>query len=78
MTLAILPNAGWVGWRNDSRNGQPVDIIFEFDSVRDFTSLSIYANNQFTKDVQVNSRQFILVSLELSNKVGCLPVSDIF
>lgn len=44
---------GWVGWRNDSRNGQPVEIIFEFDTVRDFTSLSIFANNQFTKDVQV-------------------------
>ena len=44
---------GWVGWRNDSRNGQPVEIVFEFDTVRDFTSLSIFANNQFTKDVQV-------------------------
>lgn len=49
---------GWVGWRNDSRNGQPVEIVFEFDTVRDFTSLSIFANNQFTKDVQVGSYSF--------------------
>ena len=44
---------GWVGWRNDSRAGQPVEIVFEFDSVRDFTSVSIFANNQFTRDVQI-------------------------
>lgn len=44
---------GWVGWRNDSRNGQPVEIVFEFDTVRDFTLLSLFVNNQFTKDVQV-------------------------
>jgi len=44
---------GWVGWRNDSHNGQPIEIVFEFDSVRDFTSLSIFANNQFTRDIQI-------------------------
>ena len=48
-------NKGWVGWRNDSRNGQPIEIIFEFDAVRDFTSLSLFVNNQFTKDVKVQN-----------------------
>ena len=44
---------GWIGWRNDSRNNQPVDIVFEFDTVRDFTMLNVFSNNQFTKDIQV-------------------------
>lgn len=52
-SLQTFPFLGWVGWRNDSRNGQPIEIVFEFDTVRDFTSLSLYVNNQFTKDVQV-------------------------
>ena len=43
-----------MGWRNDSRNSQPVEIVFEFDKVREFRSMDIYCNNQFTKEVQVS------------------------
>lgn len=46
---------GWVGWRNDSRNNKPIEIKFEFDKVREFTAVHIFCNNQFLKDVQVNS-----------------------
>lgn len=46
---------GWVGWRNDTRAGQPLDIKFEFDHVREFSAVHIFCNNQFTKDVEVNS-----------------------
>ncbi|XP_026277610.2 discoidin domain-containing receptor 2-like isoform X2 [Frankliniella occidentalis] len=54
---------GWVGWRNDSRNGQPIEIVFEFDKVREFTSMDIYCNNQFTKEVQVFSEAQIMFSV---------------
>lgn len=60
---------GWVGWRNDSRNGQPVEIIFEFDAVRDFTSLSIFANNQFTKDVQVKYMTSVNTNRRLNSEL---------
>ncbi|XP_031826230.1 discoidin domain-containing receptor 2 isoform X3 [Nomia melanderi] len=53
---------GWVGWRNDTR-GQPVEIKFEFDKVREFSAIHIYCNNQFTKDVQVFSQVDILFSI---------------
>lgn len=46
---------GWVGWKNDTRNGQPIEIKFEFDKVREFTSVHIFCNNQFTRDVQVSA-----------------------
>lgn len=47
---------GWVGWRNDSnsRNGQPIEIKFEFDKVREFSAVHIICSNQFTKDIKVS------------------------
>ncbi|XP_069163604.1 discoidin domain-containing receptor 2 [Procambarus clarkii] len=53
----------WVGWKNDSRQAQPVEITFEFDSVRNFSAVHIYANNFFTKDTQVFSRARVLFSV---------------
>ena len=52
---------GWVGWKNDSRNGRPVEIKFEFDAVREFSAVHIYANNQFTKDVMVSVIYLLLI-----------------
>lgn len=45
----------WVGWRNDSigLNGKPVEMVFEFDSIRNFSSIILHTNNMFSKDVQV-------------------------
>uniref|UniRef100_A0A182MEP5 Discoidin domain-containing protein n=1 Tax=Anopheles culicifacies TaxID=139723 RepID=A0A182MEP5_9DIPT len=45
----------WVGWRNDSLGwaGKPVEMVFEFDSVRNFSSMVLHTNNMFSKDVQV-------------------------
>ncbi|XP_046997126.1 discoidin domain-containing receptor tyrosine kinase B-like [Schistocerca americana] len=54
---------GWVGWRNDSRGGQPVEIKFEFDKVREFNAVHIFCNNQFTRDVQVFSEANVLFSV---------------
>uniref|UniRef100_A0A182YRZ6 Discoidin domain-containing protein n=1 Tax=Anopheles stephensi TaxID=30069 RepID=A0A182YRZ6_ANOST len=45
----------WVGWRNDSLGwaGKPVEMVFEFDSVRNFSSMVLHTNNMFSKDVQL-------------------------
>ncbi|XP_017079537.2 LOW QUALITY PROTEIN: discoidin domain-containing receptor tyrosine kinase B [Drosophila eugracilis] len=43
----------WIGWRNDTLHGRPVDIIFEFETVRNFSAVVIHTNNMFSKDVQV-------------------------
>lgn len=50
---------GWVGWRNDTRSDQPIEIKFEFDVVREFSAIHIYCNNQFTRDVQVSGSEFL-------------------
>lgn len=33
--------------------GKPVEMVFEFDSVRNFSSIILHTNNMFSKDVQV-------------------------
>jgi discoidin domain receptor family protein 2 len=55
---------GWVGWRNDTRNGQPIEIKFEFDRIREFSAVHIFSNNQFSKDVKVSP---IVISAALSS-----------
>lgn len=52
----------WVGWSNDSVgiSGKPVELTFQFDSVRNFSAMVLHTNNMFTKGVQVSNliRQF--------------------
>ncbi|XP_065161384.1 discoidin domain-containing receptor 2-like isoform X2 [Atheta coriaria] len=43
----------WVGWRNTTLAGAPLEIVFEFDNVRDFSAIHLHANNMFTRNVQV-------------------------
>ncbi|KAL3275340.1 hypothetical protein HHI36_020107 [Cryptolaemus montrouzieri] len=54
---------GWVGWKNDTRENTPIDIVFEFDKVREFTAVHLYCNNQFTKDVQVFAEARVYFSI---------------
>lgn len=61
--LAMGRGYEWVGWKNTTRQGQPVEITFEFDSVRNFSAVHIYANNLFTKDSQVFSHARVLFSM---------------
>lgn len=46
----------WIGWRNDTPGllGKPVEIVFEFDTVRNFSAIVLHTNNMYTKDVQVS------------------------
>ncbi|KAI5735720.1 hypothetical protein M8J77_021846 [Diaphorina citri] len=43
---------GWVGWRNDSFPKNFLEIHFEFDEIRNFSSVHIHCNNAFNKNVQ--------------------------
>ena len=53
----------WIGWRNESLSSKPVEIVFKFDTVRNFTSLRIHANNLFAKDVRVFKMAVIWFSI---------------
>ena len=43
----------WVGWRNETFGTNPVEIIFKFDDVRNFTSMQIHCSNSFRRDIRV-------------------------
>lgn len=42
----------WVGWKNDSNRG-PIQILFEFEGVRNFSTIRFHASNSFSKEVCV-------------------------
>lgn len=54
---------GWVGWKNDTRSGNPLEIKFEFDNVREFSAIHIYCSNQFTKEIQIFSEVSVMFSI---------------
>jgi discoidin domain receptor family member 2 len=37
--------------------GKPVELTFQFDSVRNFSAMVLHTNNMFSKGVQVSCRQ---------------------
>lgn len=66
----------WVGWKNDStdrslmstvaghKHNEPiVEIIFEFDCVRNFTATRFHVNNMFSKEVRVFRRAELYFSV---------------
>ncbi|XP_076271676.1 discoidin domain-containing receptor 2 isoform X2 [Rhynchophorus ferrugineus] len=65
----------WVGWRNDTPgwSGLPLEILFEFDTVRNFSAAHLYTNNMFSKDVQVFSHARAFFSFN-GNKFSPQPV----
>ncbi|XP_075229371.1 discoidin domain-containing receptor 2-like isoform X2 [Lycorma delicatula] len=54
---------GWVGWKNNSFPSNCIELIFEFDTIRNFSAVSIFANNWFQKNVQVFSKAKIQFSI---------------
>ncbi|GFS57942.1 retrovirus-related Pol polyprotein from transposon TNT 1-94 [Trichonephila clavipes] len=66
----------WVGWKNDSggistlsndiltgTESRPIEIIFTFDVVRNFSAVYFYCNNMHSRDVQVFSSAKIWFSI---------------
>lgn len=52
----------WVGWSNDSVGsaGRPIELTFQFDTVRNFSAMVLHTNNMFSKSIQVSSFCFTL------------------
>ena len=42
----------WVGWKNETVDRPPIEIIFEFDKVRNFSAVRFHCNNMFSKEVR--------------------------
>lgn len=55
----------WVGWKNDTPplNNRDLEIIFKFDQVRNFSSISLHCNNYFSKDIRVFKEAHVYFSV---------------
>nr|CAH7715862.1 unnamed protein product [Callosobruchus chinensis] len=54
---------GWVSWKNDSMVNGYVELLFEFDQVRNFTAVYLYTNNLISRNVQVFSKAKVMFSI---------------
>ncbi|KAG8230072.1 hypothetical protein J437_LFUL009191 [Ladona fulva] len=62
--ILSLSGNGWVAWKNDSAGpDRHVEMIFEFDTVRNFSAVHLYTNNYFSRDVQVFSKAKVFFSI---------------
>lgn len=43
----------WVGWLNNATSRPSIEMLFEFDRLRNFSSVHFHCNNMFSKDVRV-------------------------
>ncbi|XP_048845553.1 discoidin domain-containing receptor 2-like isoform X2 [Brienomyrus brachyistius] len=49
---SVWPGYDYVGWNNESFPGNYVEIVFQFDRIRNFTTMKVHCNNMFTKNVK--------------------------
>ncbi|KAK7158777.1 hypothetical protein R3I94_005192 [Phoxinus phoxinus] len=49
----VWPGYDYVGWTNDSFSGGSVEMTFEFDRIRNFTSMKVHCNNMYTWGVKI-------------------------
>ncbi|KAJ7332369.1 hypothetical protein JRQ81_014549 [Phrynocephalus forsythii] len=49
----VWPGYDYIGWRNESTINGNVEIIFEFDRIRNFTTMKVHCNNMFAKGVKI-------------------------
>ncbi|KAJ8985109.1 hypothetical protein NQ317_012759 [Molorchus minor] len=54
---------GWISWRNDSFSTGYIELLFEFDQVRNFSAVYLHTNNFFSRNVQVFSKAKVMFSI---------------
>ncbi|XP_050420548.1 discoidin domain-containing receptor tyrosine kinase B-like isoform X3 [Adelges cooleyi] len=63
MDIGYGKGNGWIGWRKESFTKGFIELIFEFDEVRNFSAVHIFTNNFFSKNVQVFSKARVQFSI---------------
>ncbi|KAM6243964.1 discoidin domain-containing receptor 2-like isoform 1-T4 [Porphyrio hochstetteri] len=49
----VWPGYDYVGWKNESFSSGAVEMEFQFDRPRNFTSMKVHCNNMFSKGVKI-------------------------
>lgn len=78
INLTFVSDRGWVGWKSDKR--EFVEIVFEFEEIREFHGVQLYSNNQFSREIAIfkEMKAFFSISGKIYGKdpVSHTPLSD--
>ncbi|XP_026716102.1 discoidin domain-containing receptor 2-like isoform X2 [Athene cunicularia] len=77
----VWPGYDYVGWKNESFSTGSVEMEFQFDRPRNFTSMKVHCNNMFSKGVKIFQKVQCLFKPRLiadweSEPVGVATVLD--
>uniref|UniRef100_A0A8C5SVL1 Discoidin domain-containing receptor 2 n=1 Tax=Laticauda laticaudata TaxID=8630 RepID=A0A8C5SVL1_LATLA len=70
----VWPGYDYIGWRNDSFRNGAVEMEFQFDHQRNFTSMKVHCNNMFSKGVKIFERVECLFKPQLIADWDLQPV----
>uniref|UniRef100_A0A8D0GI81 Discoidin domain-containing receptor 2 n=1 Tax=Sphenodon punctatus TaxID=8508 RepID=A0A8D0GI81_SPHPU len=77
----VWPGYDYVGWKNENFSTGSIEMEFQFDRQRNFTSMKVHCNNMFSKGVKIFQRVECLFKPQLiaeweSETVGAATVLD--
>lgn len=67
VSLDLEKNLVTTGIPGGSSNNGGLELLFEFDGPREFTSVHLHVNNMFTRGVQVCTTFLIFIEVEASH-----------
>uniref|UniRef100_A0A672QV01 Discoidin domain-containing receptor 2 n=1 Tax=Sinocyclocheilus grahami TaxID=75366 RepID=A0A672QV01_SINGR len=70
----LWPGYDYVGWRNDSLGPGYVEMEFQFDRQRNFTSMKVHSNNMFSRGVKIFASVSCVFKLHLISEWEAEPV----
>uniref|UniRef100_A0A9J8DBJ9 receptor protein-tyrosine kinase n=2 Tax=Cyprinus carpio TaxID=7962 RepID=A0A9J8DBJ9_CYPCA len=70
----LWPGYDYVGWRNNSLGPGYVEMEFQFDSQRNFTSMKVHSNNMFSRGVKIFASVSCVFKLHLISEWEAEPV----
>ncbi|KAL7980913.1 hypothetical protein Chor_002067 [Crotalus horridus] len=70
----VWPGYDYIGWRNDSLRNGILEMEFQFDHQRNFTSMKVHCNNMFSKGVKIFERVECLFKPQLTAEWDPQPV----
>uniref|UniRef100_A0A3B4AJZ6 receptor protein-tyrosine kinase n=1 Tax=Periophthalmus magnuspinnatus TaxID=409849 RepID=A0A3B4AJZ6_9GOBI len=74
---SVWPGYDYVGWNNESFPNGYVEIMFEFDRTRNFTSMKVHCNNMVSKHVKVFRQVVCYFRSDLDWEVSPLSFSPV-
>uniref|UniRef100_A0A673HXM6 receptor protein-tyrosine kinase n=1 Tax=Sinocyclocheilus rhinocerous TaxID=307959 RepID=A0A673HXM6_9TELE len=70
----LWPGYDYVGWRNDSLGPGYVEMEFQFDRQRNFTSMKVHSNNMFSRGVKIFTSVSCVFKLHIISEWEAEPV----